>query len=253
MPEKEIIITGQDGDYLLIADTLKGYKSRIHKSLLAANELDVADGKTQISQTLYQAWFSEAMAEALQELYKLFCSHIPLFIEKQNDIMQNPRYYSIRSPLAFYDGMFVGSGGITLGEMILLWEKESAFSQPCDCGGQSVIYRFLGSPLSGSCSALCICRKCGIDSKTRRINFNNLWLTRRKYNPIEPVSNNPIAIKDLIAILEGRLEQDAGVDKDDFHSIPGDMTIRVGKQTVSNETFSKLLFSRSSSSSAGTI
>ena len=127
MSEKEISILRQEGDYLVIADTQKGYEGTIHKSLLEVNELDIVDNKIYISKTLYQAWFKDAMEkvkDAMEKVFKEYCelfySHIPLLIEKQKTILQTPRLYSIKAPLVFYEGMFIGSGGITLGEMLLL-------------------------------------------------------------------------------------------------------------------------------------
>ena len=127
MSEMIISIIGQDGDYLLISDTEKNYKGKIHKSLIVDNELEVVNGKTCISPTMYQEWFRESISKAFKELCILFYSHIPLFMEKKNVILNNPSFYSIIAPRAFYDGMFIGSGSITLGEMLLLWEKESFF------------------------------------------------------------------------------------------------------------------------------
>ena len=67
MSLNEICITGEDGDYTLIADTLKSYNGRIHKSLIIDNGLVVDDGKTHISDTLYQEWFSEDIIKAAQK------------------------------------------------------------------------------------------------------------------------------------------------------------------------------------------
>ena len=76
MAEMEITIIGQDGDYLLIADTTKGYKGRIHQSLVTDNGLEVVDGKINVSRTLYQAWFREDMER----------------VERENQLTKNAEY-----------------------------------------------------------------------------------------------------------------------------------------------------------------
>jgi hypothetical protein len=244
MSNKEISITGQDGDYLLIADLEKNYKSRIHKSLIIDNELEVVNGKFQIDGTLYKEWFKDAMRNAFSELCDLFYSNIPLFVEKRDVILQNQRYYSIIAPKAFYTGMFIGSRAITLGEMLLIWENEPDFVRDCECGGRRIIYSFMGSPLSGSCSASNICLQCGKEKVIREGNFSELMMIKGKYHPIEPFSDNPVAVKELIAILEGKLDLSNAVAKDDFCGIPGNMTITVGNKTVPNETFSKIFIKK---------
>ena len=245
MPEKVISIVRQDGDYLLIADIVKGYNGRIHKSLIADNGLEVINGIFSVSKTLYGTWFQETMSKAFEELCELFYSHIPLFVKKHEDILENPRFYSIIAPRTFYEGMFVGSSAVTLGQMLLLWKNEPVFSYECECSGKMVIYRFLGSPLSGGCTALCVCLDCWKKSNTKKVNFNTLWQTALKNkNPIEPFSKNPIAVKGLIAILEGRLDQESAVGADDFRGVSGDMTITVGGRTISNETFTSMMFDK---------
>ena len=67
MSEMEIIITGQDGDYLLIADTTRGYKGRIHQSLVQVNELEIINNKISVSKTMYQAWFREDLERAARD------------------------------------------------------------------------------------------------------------------------------------------------------------------------------------------
>ena len=67
MSEMEITITGQDGDYLFIADTAKGYKGRIHQSLVPDNGLEVVNGKINVSRTLYHAWFKEDLELAARK------------------------------------------------------------------------------------------------------------------------------------------------------------------------------------------
>ena len=52
MQEYIIRIIEQDGDYLKIADTAKGYEGRIHKSLVTDNKLEFRMGVVWIKWTL---------------------------------------------------------------------------------------------------------------------------------------------------------------------------------------------------------
>ena len=230
-----IDIVGEDGDDLLIADTAKGYESRIHKSLIAINEFEVVDGKFNVSRNLYGQWFEEDLAKAFVEHSELFYSNIPLFVEKRDDILRNPRLCSIMAPRVFFEGMFIGGRQITLGEMLLLWESESVFSGKCDCGGRTVIYYFAGSPLSGGCRSSRVCLECG-KKTVGGGSFNTLW-HRVKCYPVDPFSQDPVSVKDLIAILKGEKSLDAAADADDVHSVADGITLRIGGKTVSNDTF----------------
>ena len=56
-----------------------------------------------------------------EELCDLFYTNIPLFIQKQDVILSDPRFYAIRAPRIFFGGIHIGNYFSTLGEMLLLW------------------------------------------------------------------------------------------------------------------------------------
>ena len=237
----EIRIIGQEGDFLLIADLEKGYESKIDSSLIAANELEIIEGKVKISESMYQHWFQEAITNAFEERCKLFYSNIPLFVEKQEIILQNPRFYSIKAPRVFYSGFFIAGQPITLGALLRIWQNEENLTQECNCGGRKVIYSFSGSMLSGMCVGGSICPQCKEKGSVKG-GFPKLYdAARNNCHPIKPVSENPIAIKDLIAILEGKITLESISDSiDDVHSVSDSVKIRIGSQTVSGDTFASL-------------
>ena len=239
----QIDIIGQEEEYFLIADKSKGYKSRIHKSLITDNQLEIVDGKICISESMYGAWFKESITKAFNERCKLFYSNIPLFVEKQEIILQNPRFYSIKAPRVFYAGMFIAGQPITLGAMLRLWQHEEKLTKKCGCGGKMVIYDFAGSPLSGMCVQSSICLQCKAEGGGRSGSFPVLWhAARNKCYPIKPVSDNPVAIIDLIEILEGKITLESlGDSTDDLHSVSDSVKIRIGSQTVPGDTFAKLI------------
>jgi len=213
-----IDIVGEDGDDFLIADTASGYKSRIHKSLIAANGLEVVDGKFNASGTMYGQWFGNAMEKAFEERCELFYSNIRLFVEKRDVILSNPRLYSVKTPRSFCGGLFIGSKSITLGKMLLLWEEKKIFSRNCACGGRGVIHRFGGSPLSGGCAFDITCLACGKQSSFHTGGFRSFMDAAGGYLPERPISQKPVSIEDLIAILKGEKSLDTAADADDVHS-----------------------------------
>lgn len=143
-----------------------------------------------------------------KEQCNLFYPNIPLFIEKREIILDNPRLYGIKAPKTFYDSMYASTGGeqVTLGELLNIWENEKVFTVKCTkCDGSAVIYRFGGSPLSGSLfEKKTICTKCShIDTNNKYGSFGELRRARGKYLPIEPIDPNPASIQELIAICKG--------------------------------------------------
>jgi hypothetical protein len=216
MAEKEISVIGQDGDYLLIADSAQNYRHhrrgrngaggtesfqrRIHQSLITDNGLAVVNGKISVSETLYREWFSEASAKAAEESVKLFYSCIPLFVKKQEVILRNPLFYSVLAPDGFCNHR------TTLGELLLIWKHEPDFSLECECGGKAVIDHCGGFPSSGTCWVSGVCLRCGKEYHNIRPpkSLGSYSSISGKYRPIEPFSRNPVSVKDLVAALGGR-------------------------------------------------
>ena len=70
----------------------------------------------------------------------------------------------------------------------------------------AALYRFGGSPLSGTIfESKNICIKCGkLGSGAGTNSFGNLYGTRRKYTPIEPISNNPATLEELVKVCKNK-------------------------------------------------
>jgi len=178
-----IRVVSNDGEFLQITDLQNRYKGKIHKSLI----------KT--------------------EQFNLFYPNIPLFVEEKNRqmILSNPKYYSIVAPEPFFGMMYfssVRSAKVTLGELLQIWENEPVFSIACKkCGGKSVIYRFGGSPLSGTMfETKNICVECGSMGNGADHNFGVLRSTRLNYKPIEPIAEKPDTIESLIETCKSKWE-----------------------------------------------
>jgi hypothetical protein len=60
---KEISVTGQEGDYLLLTDEETRRAKKIHQSLIGDNGLTIENGTIKISPFLYNSWFKESLEE----------------------------------------------------------------------------------------------------------------------------------------------------------------------------------------------
>jgi hypothetical protein len=243
----------KNGDYEI---KYKQYTALIPKSCLKDNGLAVKDNKIHISKELYDNWFGKAIeAEAednrkRKELFDSFYPYIPLFWANRKMILNEPRYYSIVAPNHFYGAMYICPNNpiVTLGELLRIWENEKLFSIECEeCGGKAVVYRFSGSPLSGSIfERKNICTKCAkMGEGVNTISFRDLWRTRAKYRPTVPKAETPAALEELIAICKGETyiadskisnNTDVVEDTNDF--------VQIGKRRLTTKQFTNLLFQK---------
>ena len=211
-----IRVVSNNGEFLQITDLQNRYKANIHKSLIEDNQFEMLDPKCNnvgehcynVGKSCFKKWLKndiEAEAKRIRiEQFNLFYPNIPLFVEEKNRqmILSNPNYYSIVAPELFYGITFnIGNPTVTLGELLQIWENEPVFSTTCKkCGGKSVVYFFVGSALSGRIfEAKNICVECGNRGKGAGTHsMGNLWRTRLKYKPIEPIAEKPDTIESLV-------------------------------------------------------
>ena len=239
-----IKITGEEGDDLLILDPIKGYEGRLDKFLLVANNMEVVNNEVFLDEVLYYHWFKPAREKVFKEISELFYSNLKLFWEKRDIILKDPRLYSIISPKSFRAGMFIGEKPITLGEILMLWERESIFSIKCDCGGKAVVYHCAGSILSGTLFSIkSICLQCdkSYDKNSFPHRFSNYICVMREYHPIKPIAERPAGIKNLVEFLQGRRTHIDDTEYDEIQYIPDDnMSITVGGKTIPNSLFASI-------------
>jgi len=205
-----IKIIGKEGEYLKITDSHCKYKTQIHESIIADNNYDVIDNEFKVSADSFNLWFKEDIeAETKRirdERFNLFYPNIPLFWRNRKLILKEPRYYSIKTPETLFDAMYCDKGlYVTLGELLQIWENEAIFSVECNtCGGKSVIYRFGGSPLSGTLfEKKAICLQCGkTDNLQRNGSFGQMQDIRAKYSLLEPIAETPASLQELVEVCK---------------------------------------------------
>jgi hypothetical protein len=151
-----IEITGEENDFLYITSDKGQYLSKIHKSLIPDNELKIENGKIIISNSLYKVWFKSEIEKNIQGIIQkredLILDNIVLLMEHNDEIINDPNSHNILASGLFYGHTFgvPKNSAITIGELLEIWSKEACFTRQCECGGNSYIYHFGGSALSGA-------------------------------------------------------------------------------------------------------
>ena len=179
----------------------------------------------------------KSVEKNFEELCNLFYSNIPLFVQKQDFILNDPRFCSIRSPKVFYSGAHIGNCFSTLGKMLMFWKNETRFSEKCNCGGKTVVYHFGISNLSG-CIANKICLKCGKLLKTP-YSFKYSFKGLHKYKWNEDDYCEPVAIAELVNYLKDENHQINTLLKDYSSYVPLYLTHSVWKEEKQKENLWK--------------
>ncbi|MDR1983219.1 MAG: hypothetical protein LBQ28_00110 [Prevotellaceae bacterium] len=184
----------------------------------------------------------------IQDGFNSFYPYIPLFWENREMILNEPRYYSVKASNAFLGAMYMlpANPVVTLGELLQIWEKESIFHSHCEkCGGDSVVYRFGGSPLSGclfECKNICLqCGNFGQGAGTHL--FSELWRTRAQYRAIMPQAEVPASYSELIAACKKEAHNPENQNENpeiDF-SENDNYTVTIGHKKLNTNEFTNLL------------
>ena len=193
-----------------------GYEKSIPTSYIVENNLTIDSANMVISKELYENWFKEEIEAEQeedrkeqeeqrkeQETYDLFFLNIPLFVKNREMILKEPRYYSIVTPIAL--SYYTTRVGVTLGELLQIWENEIVFSVTCRalrffkrCGGQAVVFSYGGSYMSGALIKSSVCLKCGKIKHHREGFLSQMRKSHSDYSPIEPRAANPASLEELV-------------------------------------------------------
>ena len=86
--------------------------------------------------------------------------HLDLILANENNILGCRDYFFVVLACAWCSWLYVsGDGPLYLGYLLLGW-RDQRLTEPCPCGGQTLLLRFSGSPLSGRQSWVGVCRRC---------------------------------------------------------------------------------------------
>jgi hypothetical protein len=126
-------------------------------------------------------------------------------MEHKDEILNDPNSHNILGSGLFYGHTFgvPKSSAITIGELLEIWSKEPCFTKQCECGGNSYIYHFGGSALSGALLWRAKCVDCGKSTTGKKGNFNTMWKIRDTYHPLpEPILYDLDTLEQLIDTLK---------------------------------------------------
>jgi hypothetical protein len=206
-----IEIIGEENEFLYITDGKDQYVSKIHKSLIPDNELKIEKRKIIISNSLYIAWFKSEIQKNIQGIIQkregLILDNIALLLAHKDKIINEPGFHNILASGLFYGHQFgvPKNSLITIGELLEIWSKEPYFSSQCKCEGNSYVYHFGGSVLSGAVIWRTKCVRCGKLITGRSGRFRTMMEIRRAYNPLpEPILYDLDAFEQLIDVLKSK-------------------------------------------------
>jgi hypothetical protein len=88
----------------------------------------------------------------MNEFDALFFNHLPLLMDKREQIFANPIYFMIPiRAILFYDRACLVAGRISclpLGALLRIWSNEPTAIKPCKCGGTAVVVKSILASLS---------------------------------------------------------------------------------------------------------
>lgn len=86
------------------------------------------------------------------EFDTFFFNHLPLLLEKREQIFANPIYFMIPiRDILFHDRACLVAGSISclpLGALLRIWSQEPNAIKPCNCGGTAVVVKSVLASLS---------------------------------------------------------------------------------------------------------
>ena len=191
----------------------------------------------------------------------LFYSNIPLLFSNSEKILLLPHLYSVKAPQTLFETVYmnVGDDGhrvITIGELLLLWQNEKAYSGTCPkCDGKNLLFRFCGSAQSGTIfERKSKCVECGHIDDSKYGNFVELTSIRQNYQPVEPISERPAFIAELIDVLNG-VEMAQNITDEprqpELVTAGIESRVKIGKHEWSQEQFMLMLIKGFSSEKSG--
>jgi|GEM_PF-5365087 len=109
------------------------------------------------------------------EFDALFFNHLPLLMDKREQIFANPIYFMIPiRAILFYSRACLVAGTISclpLGALLRIWSNEPSAIKPCKCGGTAVVVKSVLASLS-SYTFTTVCLQCHKTSKEMKTGSN---------------------------------------------------------------------------------
>jgi hypothetical protein len=205
-----VAITGEENGFILIADTERQFATKVHKSLIQDNELEITNNEIVISKIMYETWFKTEVENRVKNIVSnrknLLLDNLALLLAHKDEIINNQKWHNIFVSGRFYYHQFSkhAESVITIGELLEIWTNEPSYVKKCECGGTYYLYTFAGSVLSGSVMfSHAKCASCGKELSGKFSDFGDLRKAREKYHPLpEPIIYDINAFEELINSLK---------------------------------------------------
>ena len=145
------------------------------------------------------------------EFYTPFFKHLPMLMEKREQIIANPNYFKIPiRDIQFHGRACLVAGRVNclpLGALLSIWSNKASTTQLCNCGGKAVIFKsellslssFTYKAICMQCSKISNVNECGSSSHITAPFF----AAQRAYSNI--TSEPSIELEALIKILQQNL------------------------------------------------
>ena len=140
-----------------------------------------------------------------------FFKHLPLLMEKREQIIANPNYFMIPiQDIQFYGRACLVAGRVNclpIGALLSIWSNEPITSQPCICGGTAVVVESVFNSLCHF-TYTTFCLKCHTINQVKELGSSShiifpFFAALRAYSNITSVPS--IELEELIKILQQNL------------------------------------------------
>ena len=110
------------------------------------------------------------------EFNTLFFKHLPMLMEKREQIYANPNFFMIPiRDIQFYGHACLVAGRVNclpLGALLRIWSEEPSTTQPCICGATAVVVKSVFTSLSRF-TYITFCLKCSKINEVKKTGSNS--------------------------------------------------------------------------------
>ncbi len=203
--EPRFKIQDNDGQFYTIENN-SGHFSKIPKSIIESNEIDISSGEVLVSMDIYNKWVIEPLTKGVEDRFnKLFNQNCNLIFNNKEVVLSKPEYYYL-TPRAIQSGsIYIGNFQLCLGTIIQsMIDKELYHLSEFDGHSNLFLIAVRGSILSGSHSSLLWCEdeKKIIESKEQLPSgFGESLMRLKNLNslPIQSIDFSDKAIEQLLS------------------------------------------------------
>ncbi len=207
--EPTIQILNDDGQFYSIKNN-SGHFSKIPKSIINSNGIDILSGEVQVSLDIYNKWVIEPLTKGVEDRFnKLFNDNCNLIFRNKDVVLSRPEYYYL-TPKAIRSGSaYIGGFQLCIGKIIQSMIDNKLYYLK-NFGGHSNLFLISvsGSILSGAHSSLFWCEdeKKFVETKEKLpVGFAEALKQLKEIfdKPIETIDFSDKAVEQLLSEING--------------------------------------------------